>query len=132
MELSTLPVDIGTLTQSARGDDAMRAAEALRGKSDEKAIRKAAEEFEAVFVSRMLAPMFETLETDTMFGGGPGEDIYRSMMVEEYGKVIARSGGIGIADAVARELLSIPPSSCCNGTQHASRRYRYPHAKCSR
>ena len=64
MELSTLPVDIGTLTQSARGDDAMRAAEALRGKSDEKAIRKAAEEFEAVFVSRMLAPMFETLETD--------------------------------------------------------------------
>ncbi len=107
MELSTLPIDIGAIALNARGGDAMRAAQALRGKSDEKAIRKAAEEFEAVFVSQMLAPMFETLESDTMFGGGPGEDIYRSMMVEEYGKTIARSGGIGIADAVARELLII-------------------------
>ncbi len=107
MELSTLPIDIGAIAQSARGSDALRAAEALRGKVDGKAIRKAAEEFEAVFLSQMLAPMFETLESDTLFGGGPGEDIYRSMMVEEYGKAIARSGGVGIADAVARELLSI-------------------------
>ena len=107
MELSTLPIDIGAIAQSARGSDAIRAAEALRGKVDGKAIRKAAEEFEAVFLSQMLAPMFETLESDTLFGGGPGEDIYRSMMVEEYGKAIARSGGVGIADAVARELLSI-------------------------
>ena len=107
MELSTLPIDIGAIAQSARGSDALRAAEALRGKVDAKAIRKAAEEFEAVFLSQMLAPMFETLESDTLFGGGPGEDIYRSMMVEEYGKAIARSGGVGIADAVARELLSI-------------------------
>ena len=107
MELSTLPIDIGAIAQSARASDAIRAAEALRGKVDGKAIRKAAEEFEAVFLSQMLAPMFETLESDTLFGGGPGEDIYRSMMVEEYGKAIARSGGVGIADAVARELLSI-------------------------
>ncbi len=107
MELNALPIDIGAIARSALGGDAMRAAEALRGKSDEKAIRDAAAEFEAVFVSQMLAPMFETLESDTMFGGGPGEDIYRSMMVEEYGKAIARSGGVGIADAVARELLSI-------------------------
>jgi peptidoglycan hydrolase FlgJ len=107
MENGMLPVDIGAIARNARDSDAMRAVEALRGKSDVQAIRKAAEEFEAVFVAQMMAPMFETLESDTLFGGGPGEDIYRSMMVEEYGKVIARSGGIGIADAVARELLGI-------------------------
>ena len=55
----------------------------------------------------MLAPMFEGLETDELFGGGPGEDIYRSILVEEYGKAIARSGGIGIADAVQREILRL-------------------------
>jgi peptidoglycan hydrolase FlgJ len=107
MENSLLPVDIGAIVLNARNSDATRVAESLRGKPDDKAIRKAAEEFEAVFVSQMLAPMFETLESDTMFGGGPGEDIYRSMMVEEYGKVIARSGGIGIADSVTREMLRI-------------------------
>ncbi len=107
MEINPLPIDIGAIAHGASGGDPLRAAEALRGKVGDAAIRKAAEEFEAVFVAQMLAPMFETIESDTMFGGGPGEDIYRSMMVEEYGKAIARSGGVGIADSVARELLSI-------------------------
>jgi len=107
MENGVLPLDIGAIALNARNGDAARAAEALRGKPNAEAIRKAAEEFEAVFLSQMLAPMFETLESDTMFGGGPGEDIYRSMMVEEYGKAISRSGGVGIADAVAKELLNI-------------------------
>lgn len=69
--------------------------------------RRAAEEFEAVFLSQMLAPIFEQLGTDPLFGGGPGEQVYRSMMVQEYGKAISRSGGIGIADAVHREILRL-------------------------
>ncbi len=107
MEPGSLPIDIGAIARSAHGGDAMRTVENLRGTSDRKSIREAAEEFEAVFVSQMLTPMFETLESDSMFGGGPGEEIYRSMMVQEYGKAIARSGGIGIADSVARELIKI-------------------------
>ncbi len=107
MDLNSFPVDLGTIARAARDGDALRAAENLRGKGDSDAIRQAAEDFEAVFVSQMLAPMFETLESDTMFGGGPGEGIYRSMMVEEYGRAIARTGGVGIADQVERELLRI-------------------------
>jgi len=107
MELSAFPIDIGAIAQNARGSEALRAAQALHGKSGKEAIQQAAEQFEAVFVSQMLAPMFETIDSDTLFGGGPGEDIYRSMMVEEYGKAIARAGGLGIADSVTRELLSI-------------------------
>lgn len=72
-----------------------------------KQARAAAEDLEAVFLSQMLAPMFQSLKTDDLFGGGPGEDIYRSMLVEEYGKAIARTGGIGIADAVQREILRL-------------------------
>ena len=71
------------------------------------AVRETAEQFEAVFLSQMLTPMFETVGTDGLFGGGPGEQIYRSLMVEEYGKAIARSGGIGIADQVEREILKL-------------------------
>jgi len=32
------------------------------------------------------------------------------MMVQEYGKAIARSGGVGIADAVQREILRLQES----------------------
>ena len=70
-----------------------------------KQARRAAEEFEALFISEMLAPVFESIDTGGLFGGGQGEKIYRSMMVEEYGKAIAKAGGIGIADTVQREIL---------------------------
>lgn len=69
-------------------------------------IHKAAQEFEAVFLSQMLAPMFESLETNGLFGGGSGERMYRGMLVEEYGKALSRSGGVGIAETVARQLIA--------------------------
>jgi len=53
----------------------------------------------------MLKPMFESVKIDPPFGGGMGEDMWRSMQVDEYGKAIARAGGIGIADAVFREMI---------------------------
>jgi len=68
-------------------------------------IRRAAEEFEAVFLSEMLAPMFESLSTDGLGGGGMGEQMFRPMLVERYAEAISQAGGIGIADAVMREML---------------------------
>jgi Rod binding domain-containing protein len=68
-------------------------------------VRRVAQEFEALFLSEMLAPAFESVDTDGLFGGGQSEKIFRSMMVQEYGKAIAQSGGVGIADAVQREIL---------------------------
>jgi flagellar protein FlgJ len=106
MDSTALPFDIGQIANTGR-DAAAHATAGLKGQGDPKAARHAAEEFEAVFISQMLAPMFETLNTDELFGGGPGADIYRSMMVDEYGKTIAKSGGLGIADAVQRELLAL-------------------------
>jgi Rod binding domain-containing protein len=50
--------------------------------------------------------MFETVDTSKgMFGGGAGEATWRPMMVDEMAKSIARSGGLGIGDAVFRQLL---------------------------
>ncbi|HYG88851.1 MAG TPA: rod-binding protein [Azospirillum sp.] len=68
-------------------------------------LRKAADEFEAQFFGQMLAPMFETIETDPTFGGGHGEEMFRSLLVNEYGKQVSQRGGFGISDAVYRELL---------------------------
>lgn len=75
------------------------------------AARKAAKEFESVFLTNMLEGMFEGVKTDGPFGGGHSEKIYRSLMVGEYAKEIAANGGLGIADHVYRELLAIQESS---------------------
>jgi Rod binding domain-containing protein len=70
-------------------------------------VRQAAEEFEAVFLTNMLSQMFAGVPTDGPFGGGHAEQMYRSMLIEQYGSGIAASGGIGLADEIARELLSL-------------------------
>ena len=66
-----------------------------------------AEQFEGMFLTSMLQTMFEQIPTDGLMGGGNGEKIWRSMQVQEYGTMIARNGGIGISDAVERQLLSL-------------------------
>lgn len=77
------------------------------GSVDKKLLRQTAEDFEAVFLSQMMQPMFNTVPTDGIMGGGNAESIYRGMMVDEMGKSMARSGGIGIADSVYREMLKM-------------------------
>jgi peptidoglycan hydrolase FlgJ len=67
--------------------------------------RRVAEDFEAFFLGQMLQPMFANLGAEEPFGGGPAEDTWRSLQVDEYGKAIARAGGIGISDMVFREIL---------------------------
>ena len=67
--------------------------------------KQAAQDFEAVFLSQMLGTMFEGVSTDGPFGGGQGEAMFRSLMVDQYAKNIAAQGGMGLANAVTRELL---------------------------
>ena len=66
---------------------------------------KAAKEFESFFVSQMVQHMFEGVKTDSMFGGGHGEEMFRSQLIDQYGKMVAARGGLGIADSVVRSML---------------------------
>ena len=66
---------------------------------------KAAEDFEAVFINEFMGAMFEGIKTDGPFGGGPGESIFRSLMIDQYSKAVAKQGGFGLATAVKKELL---------------------------
>ncbi|QQR68653.1 MAG: rod-binding protein [Alphaproteobacteria bacterium] len=75
-----------------------------------KALAKAnatAKDFEAMVLAQMLAPMWETVEVDPDFGGGHAEETMRSVMVQEYGKAMAQSGGVGIAASVHAEILRL-------------------------
>jgi flagellar protein FlgJ len=74
---------------------------------DAAAAKKAAQEFEGVFIAQLLGTMFEGIATDGPFGGGAGEAMFRSLLLDEYGNQIAAQGGFGLADAVNRELLNI-------------------------
>lgn len=95
---------LGESNRTAEAAQALKAASL--GKNDNRAI-KAAEDFEAVFISEMLKPMFNMIEVDETFGGGKGEEVFRDIMVQEYGKMIAKQGGIGLAQHIKDELIKI-------------------------
>ena len=75
--------------------------------TDRAAAERAAKEFEAVFLSQMLAPMFAELGDDPLFGGGPGEAVFKSLLIDEFAKSMAEAGGLGLTSAVLRELITM-------------------------
>lgn len=77
-----------------------------RGPQSPDQVRATAEEFEAVFLAQMVEQMMGDT-TESSFGGGPGEAAFSSMLNEEYAKVIAKAGGIGLADSLVREMLAM-------------------------
>jgi Rod binding domain-containing protein len=82
-----------------------RAIAAPHASSDPVATKRAASQFESVFISQFLGSMFEGVSTDGPFGGGQGEAMFRSLMLDEYGKQIEKQGGFGLSSAITRQLL---------------------------
>ena len=91
-----LPPQIGPQTAAPPATNATAQASAAQ---------KTATDFEAFFLSQVFENMFSGVNTDPLFGGGNGENVYRSLLLQEYSKVAAKNGGVGIADAVQREIL---------------------------
>jgi peptidoglycan hydrolase FlgJ len=63
----------------------------------------AAQEFEAIFLAQVLGTVTQGLGRDDPLGGGQGSFFYE-MLNDETAKLISRSGGIGVADAVLHEM----------------------------
>ena len=68
---------------------------------------KAAKQFESVFISQFLGSMFSGIKTDETFGGGQGEDMFRSLMVDQYAKSITQRGGFGLASAIQAQMMKM-------------------------
>jgi len=66
-----------------------------------------AEKFESQFLSQMLGHMFAGIETDGPFGGGHGEEMFRSLMTDAMAKNMTKAGGIGLSDTIQREILKM-------------------------
>ena len=67
----------------------------------------AAREFEAVFIAQMLAPLFSSVETSAIAGGGKSEDFFKSLMQDAYAKAMTERGGFGLAGHVKSALIDI-------------------------
>src|SRR5690349_1691976 len=95
-EMPQLDLDAGrSLKQAGQAAD-----------KEKMAARKAAKEFESLFVGMMLKSMRETVGKDMLAGKGQSEDIYRSLLDQEYAKSVADQGGLGLAKSIEKQLLT--------------------------
>lgn len=69
------------------------------------AIREAAEGFEGIFMSMLVEEMLKGTQV------AEGNPVYAGLMTQKFGDQLARSGGIGLADVLERQLASIPPAA---------------------
>jgi len=93
-------------SQGSAKNTAAQIQAAARAK-DNDAVRATAEKFEAQFLSQMMGHMFKGIGGDSVFGGGHAEEVWRDFYVEEITKSFASRGGIGLADTIEKQLLTL-------------------------
>ena len=99
-DLSAISVPLGPITG---GDTGASAAEmAKRG-----SIQKTAKDFEASFLNVMYQSMFKDVGADNPYGGGQGEEMWKSFLTDAMAKQTVKRGGIGLSDVVAKEMLKL-------------------------
>jgi len=89
----------------ALSPDLLRPTPASPSAATRERIADTAREFEATFLSQMIGVMFSGMETAAPFGGGHGEDAFRSFLSESMGRTMARAGGVGLSASIQREML---------------------------
>ena len=81
-------------------------ASAPRPTMDEAKADKASKDYETVFISQFLGSMFSGMPTDGVTGGGQGEEMFHSVLTDEYGKAAAKQGAGGLTDKIMHALLA--------------------------
>lgn len=103
--MSVIPVN-SPITAAPKPLDSPLAPDSQRAK-----LRKAAQDFEAVFISNLLKQAHKTMsESSPLFGNSSEAKFYREMMDEQVAERISRTGAFGLADVLIKNLeKALPP-----------------------
>jgi hypothetical protein len=68
-------------------------------------IRDVAQKFEAAFLAQVL-DLAGVAKNPESFGGGAGEDAFRTHLLAEHARALTEAGGVGLAGHVFEALLA--------------------------
>ena len=85
----------------------LQAGSASSGLSEQKLkqIHKVSQDFEALFAGMMMKSMRATVGKDKLFNGGHGEEVFRSMLDQEYATAAAKRNSLGLAPLIEKDLI---------------------------
>jgi len=71
---------------------------------NDKKITKKSKELEGVFLSVMMEPMFPEGKESNLYGGGQGNGVFRTLMIQQYGQIFADAGGVGLSAGIEKQF----------------------------
>jgi peptidoglycan hydrolase FlgJ len=89
--LSATPASVGGLSRAKKPEDSH--------------LKKAAQDFEALFMTQMLQEMRKTIPDGGLFAKSGENRMYESMMDEQLGYQLAQGRGMGLSQSLYRQLL---------------------------
>ena len=99
----------------AAGDDAAEKARNLQRQASTAAsglsekqrqqAKKVSQDFEGLFIGMMMKSMRDTVGKDKLTGGGHGEEVYRSILDQEYVAAAVKRGGFGLAKHIEKDII---------------------------
>lgn len=78
----------------------------LERSNSEPELDKVAKDYEAFAITKQLQQMYSGVKVDELLGGGKSEEIYRDLLLAEYGKIMAERGGFGFAKALKKDMMA--------------------------
>jgi flagellar protein FlgJ len=74
-------------------------------KIDEAKLKKASEDFEALFINQLMQSMRRTVLKSKLLEDAPGKEVYQSLFDREISKKMAQKGALGVGKIIYRNVL---------------------------
>lgn len=98
------PIDTMVLYQNALNNRVTQSASANK---QQDGLKKACNDFEALFVKYMMQQMRETIPEDGLLGRSQAEKIYTSLLDDEVAKSVSNGRGLGLARAMYEQMAAL-------------------------
>lgn len=80
------------------------AAAVRQPEGDKQKLKEACRDFETIFLGHLMKSMRKTVSKSELFGSGREEEMFRDMLDDETCKIAAKTGSMGIADMLYKQL----------------------------
>ena len=90
--------------QEAKQGEFGRTLEKALEEKDEKKLKAACADMEAIFLNMMFKQMRNTVQKSGLTDGGSAEGMYEDMLFENYAKEVSKGKGTGLGDMLYQQL----------------------------
>ncbi|MEN6459813.1 MAG: rod-binding protein [Syntrophomonas sp.] len=91
-------------TESDKTDNFAKALEDATKQKDKERLKESCQQLESVFLNQIMQAMRATISKSDLLGNDFSDDVFQSMLDEEYTKSMSKTGSLGLADIIYKQL----------------------------